>query len=71
MSELQSDIERQNSADAVDKSNVVIPAIYARVSQHQHPEHIESLSLDISGILIITMGVFFIAILSWRAWSAR
>jgi Ca2+:H+ antiporter len=33
---------------------LVIPAIYARVSQHQHPEHIESLSLDISGILILT-----------------
>ena len=33
---------------------LVIPAIYARVSQHQHPEHIESLSLDIAGILMIT-----------------
>jgi len=33
---------------------LVIPAIYARVSQHQHPEHIESLSLAISGILIFT-----------------
>ena len=31
MSELQSDIERQNSADAVDKSNVVIPAIYGQM----------------------------------------
>ena len=33
---------------------LVMPAIYARVSQHQHPEHIESLSLAISGILIFT-----------------
>jgi Ca2+:H+ antiporter len=33
---------------------LVIPAIYARVSQHQHPEHIESLSLDISAILMLT-----------------
>ena len=33
---------------------LVIPAIYARVTQHQHPEHMESLSLDISGILILT-----------------
>jgi Ca2+:H+ antiporter len=33
---------------------LVIPAIYARVSQHQHPEHIESLSLAISAILILT-----------------
>jgi Ca2+:H+ antiporter len=33
---------------------LVIPAIYARVSEHKHPEHIESLSLDIAGILMLT-----------------
>jgi Ca2+:H+ antiporter len=33
---------------------LVIPAIYAQVTQHQHPEHIESISLDISWILILT-----------------
>jgi Ca2+:H+ antiporter len=33
---------------------LVIPAIYARVSEHKHPEHIESLSLDIAGILMFT-----------------
>ena len=32
---------------------LVIPAIYASVTSHRHPEHIESLSLDISFILII------------------
>jgi Ca2+:H+ antiporter len=32
----------------------VIPAIYAQVTQHSHPEHIESISLDISWILILT-----------------
>jgi Ca2+:H+ antiporter len=31
---------------------LVIPAIYAQVTQHKHPEHIESISLDISYILI-------------------
>ena len=31
---------------------LVIPAIYASVTSHRHPEHIESLSLDISFILI-------------------
>lgn len=35
---------------------LVIPAIYARISEHRHPEHIESLSLDISAILILTYG---------------
>jgi len=35
----------------------VIPAIYAQVTQHRHPEHIESISLDISVILIVTYGV--------------
>jgi len=33
---------------------LVIPAIYALVTQHRHPEHIESISLDISYILILT-----------------
>jgi len=33
---------------------LVIPAIYAQVTQHSHPEHIESISLDISWILILT-----------------
>jgi Ca2+:H+ antiporter len=31
---------------------LVIPAIYAQVTQHRHPEHIESLSFDISWVLI-------------------
>ena len=33
---------------------LVIPAIYALVTQHKHPEHLESISLDISFILILT-----------------
>lgn len=33
---------------------LVIPAIYAQVTQHKHPEHIESLSFDISWVLIFT-----------------
>jgi Ca2+:H+ antiporter len=33
---------------------LVIPAIYALVTHHRHPEHIESISLDISYILILT-----------------
>src|SRR5262249_51141717 len=33
---------------------LVIPAIYALVPPHTHPEHIESISLDISCILILT-----------------
>jgi Ca2+:H+ antiporter len=33
---------------------LVIPAIYASVTQHKHPDHIESISLDISLILILT-----------------
>ena len=32
----------------------VIPAIYATVTHHREPEHIESISLDISVILILT-----------------
>jgi Ca2+:H+ antiporter len=34
--------------------SLVIPAIYAQVTEHKHPEHIESISLDISFILILT-----------------
>jgi len=33
---------------------LVIPAIYATVTHHREPEHIESISLDISFILILT-----------------
>ena len=33
---------------------LVIPAIYASITQHRSPEHIESLSLDISFVLIAT-----------------
>ena len=33
---------------------LVLPAIYARVTEHRSPEHIESLSLDISYVLIAT-----------------
>jgi Ca2+:H+ antiporter len=32
---------------------LVIPAIYAQVTHHTHPEHIESISFDISLVLII------------------
>ena len=33
---------------------LVIPAIYAQVTNHTHPEHLESISLDISYVLIAT-----------------
>jgi Ca2+:H+ antiporter len=33
---------------------LVIPSIYAQVSHHKEPEHLESLSLDISWVLIFT-----------------
>ncbi len=33
---------------------LVLPAIYAQVTNHRSPEHIESLSLDISYVLIAT-----------------
>jgi Ca2+:H+ antiporter len=33
---------------------LVIPAIYATVTHHREPEHIESISLDISLVLILT-----------------
>jgi Ca2+:H+ antiporter len=32
---------------------LVIPAIYAQVTHHTHPEHIESISFDISLVLIV------------------
>ncbi len=32
----------------------VIPAIYAQVTQHKRPDHIESLSFDISWVLLLT-----------------
>jgi Ca2+:H+ antiporter len=32
--------------------SLVIPAIYALVTQHKHPEHVESLSFDISWVLL-------------------
>ena len=34
--------------------SLVIPAIYAQVTQHTHPEHIESISFDISWVLLLT-----------------
>src|SRR5262249_10557766 len=34
--------------------SLVIPAIYAQVTEHQHPEHIESISFDISLVLLLT-----------------
>ncbi len=33
---------------------LVIPAIYAQTTHHEHPEHIESISLDISWVLLST-----------------
>jgi Ca2+:H+ antiporter len=33
---------------------LVIPAIYATVTQHRHPGHIEAISLDISWVLLFT-----------------
>src|SRR5512139_2703131 len=33
---------------------LVIPAIYAQVTQHAQPEHVESISLDISWVLILS-----------------
>ena len=33
---------------------LVIPAIYAQTTEHQHPEHIESISLDIAWVLLLT-----------------
>jgi Ca2+:H+ antiporter len=34
--------------------SLVIPSIYAQVTQHQRPDHIESLSFDISWVLLFT-----------------
>jgi len=33
---------------------LVIPAIYAQTTEHQHPEHIASISLDIAWVLLAT-----------------
>lgn len=33
---------------------LVIPAIYALVTEHKQPQHIESLSFDISWVLLAT-----------------
>ena len=40
---------------------LVIPAIYAQVTHHKEPQHIESISFDISWVLILTYaaGLFF------------
>jgi Ca2+:H+ antiporter len=35
---------------------LVIPAIYAQVTHHREPQHIESISFDISCVLILTYG---------------
>ena len=35
---------------------LVIPAVYAQVTHHRNPGHIESISLDISVLLILTYG---------------
>jgi Ca2+:H+ antiporter len=32
----------------------VMPAIYAHVTHHEHPEHLESISFDISFVLLLT-----------------
>ena len=34
--------------------SLVIPAIYAMVTEHTHPEHVEAISFDISIVLILT-----------------
>ena len=39
---------------------LVIPAIYALVTHHQQPEHLESISLDISWVLLLTYGASLI-----------
>jgi Ca2+:H+ antiporter len=33
---------------------LVIPAIYAQVTEHAHPEHVESISVDIAWVLLVT-----------------
>jgi Ca2+:H+ antiporter len=35
---------------------LVIPAIYAQITEHRHPDHIESISFDISCVLLATYG---------------
>jgi Ca2+:H+ antiporter len=46
---------------------LVIPAIYAQVSHHRFPGHIESLSFDISFVLLLTYG----ASLVFSLWSHK
>jgi len=44
---------------------LVIPAIYAAVTEHREPEHLESISLDISIVLILT----YVASLLFSLWT--
>src|SRR5512143_288011 len=44
---------------------LVIPAIYAQVTRHSRPEHVESISLDISWILILS----YFASLVFQFWT--
>lgn len=43
---------------------LVIPAIYAQVTQHREPQHIESISFDISCVLILTYAASLVFSLS-------
>jgi Ca2+:H+ antiporter len=44
---------------------LVIPAIYASVTHHREPEHVEAISLDISVVLILT----YVASLLFSLWT--
>jgi len=44
---------------------LVIPAIYASVTHHRSPEHVEAISLDISIVLILT----YVASLLFSLWT--
>jgi Ca2+:H+ antiporter len=44
---------------------LVIPAIYASVTQHREPAHLESISLDISIVLVLT----YVASLLFSLWT--
>ena len=44
---------------------LVIPAIYAAVTHHREPEHVEAISLDISVVLILT----YVASLLFSLWT--
>src|SRR5262245_22846010 len=46
--------ESSASAMVLAVVSLVIPAIYALITQHKQPEHIESLSFDISSVLLLT-----------------